>query len=81
MPDKVDKAINDLPIEEMRLFIQRVAEIFYWNPDDERWHTAKEWDGETVELVCQHFPESVRDAVDLESTAADEKEAPTNEDA
>jgi hypothetical protein len=61
--DAVDQAIANVTLEEARLFMQRVAEVFFWDSCQEKWDDDKEWDVDFLTDVRDHLPAKVLDAV------------------
>ena len=67
--DAVDAAITALSKAELRLFVMQIAEILYWDYDENRWYADKEWGGDTLEAIGHYFPKRFRAAVVKESNA------------
>jgi hypothetical protein len=68
--DKVDATIDAMSIEDLRRYVNYIAEILYFDADAMRWDVNKELDGDALSTVLELFPSELRTAVLLESDAA-----------
>ena len=63
MKDKVDIEIDRMDENELRLFMDRVLETLYWDPNGGFWNPDNEWGSETIEEVAAQVPKRVMAAV------------------
>jgi len=63
-PDRVAQAIQRLPVADLRRFVDSVAAVLYWDPEENAWDPDKEWKGaDFLDMINGQLPPQVLEAI------------------